>query len=174
MRNTTISRATPNDARRWPEQPRLPTGRICRGLRSSSTSMTRPARAARPSCIGSRSPRNRSRRGKRHPECQQIAGAFPCVFRRGALGADRYRGHCSHINKTKALDPRVRRLRGQSSISIHNQFAVIDRPLKNCSYRSQFAVANGFGCSPLGAEICFPAHEVVCANSAYIIVTNEF
>ncbi len=34
---------------------------------------------------------------------------------------------------------------------------------------AQFAVANSFGCPSLGEEICFPAHEVVCANSACII-----
>src|SRR4051794_1435607 len=41
-----------------------------------------------------------------------------CVSAWGS-DADRRRGHRSHINKIKALDLRVRRLRGQSSISIH-------------------------------------------------------
>jgi hypothetical protein len=35
------------------------------------------------------------------------------VFRRGVWTAYRRRGHRSHINKVKILDPRLRRLRGQ-------------------------------------------------------------
>ena len=41
-----------------------------------------------------------------------------CVAAWG-LDADRRRGHRSHINKIKTLDLRMRRMRGQNSISIH-------------------------------------------------------
>lgn len=40
-----------------------------------------------------------------------------CVFRRGGRTVDRRRR--SHINKFKILNPRMRRMRGQSSISVH-------------------------------------------------------
>jgi hypothetical protein len=43
-----------------------------------------------------------------------------CVSAWG-LDADRRRGHPSRINKISTLEPRVRRLRGQSSISIHSR-----------------------------------------------------
>ena len=41
-----------------------------------------------------------------------------CVSARG-LHADRRRGHSSHTNEINNLNSRVRRPRGQSSISIH-------------------------------------------------------
>jgi hypothetical protein len=50
-----------------------------------------------------------------------------CVSAWG-LDADRRRGHPSRINKISTLEPRVRRLRGQSSISIHRRFAASPSP----------------------------------------------
>jgi hypothetical protein len=55
----------------------------------------------------------------------------------GSLGADRRRGHHSHVNKIKLLDPRVRRFRGQSSINIHSETFTLD------DFRSIDATRNG-------------------------------